>query len=129
MKHEFVLQYSGVTKDDIFDRTLRWTAQNFRSAKDVIDYQDKPSGTIIAKGIIPNVDYGAMVKGDLHFTLTIDCRDGKARYNYTNIDMVAEVSNQEIHVGDTQNVHEAAQREFQNLNISLAQAVNSKDGF
>jgi hypothetical protein len=128
MKHEYVSEYTGISKDQIFDKSLRWIAQNFRSAKDVIDYQDKASGSIIAKGIIPNVDYGAMINGDLHFTLTIDCRDGKARYIYTNIDMQAELSGVH-HIGDTQGVHEAATREFQKLNTSIDQAIVSKDGF
>lgn len=133
MTHEYTQQYMGVSKNDIYDRSFRWIAQNFKSAKEVIDYQDKASGSIIAKGIISDVKYLNNFHlnsiGDLHFTLTIDCRDGKARYVYTNVEMQVMVSNGMGRIGDTQEVHQAADREFQKLNESIAKAVTTKDGF
>ncbi|MCX6143156.1 MAG: hypothetical protein NTZ35_08045 [Ignavibacteriales bacterium] len=38
MNHEFILSLPGVHKQQAFDKTLKWIANTFRSAKAVIEY-------------------------------------------------------------------------------------------
>lgn len=77
MKHEFIKEYPGITKAQIFERSQRWIAQNFKSAKQVIDLTDKDAGMIVAKGKIIDIDWGGgfmndnLMKGSLDFTLTL----------------------------------------------------------
>lgn len=131
MKHEFIVDFPNTSKDALYDKTIRWIAQNFKSAKDVIDVQDRINGTIIAKGIIPQVwfdDYGLRKYSNLSFTLTFDARDNKARLNYTNIDMtdMGEV----IHrLHDVEGVHIAAHKEFEKMNEALFNAITNEDKF
>lgn len=118
MKHEYVIQYPAVTKDVAFDKTITWIAQNFKSAKSVIDYQDKAAGTIVVKGIIQNVSVNSTMGGaytrQLAFTLTMDVRDEKARLNFS------------VNEDNTLQIHEAATREFQKLTDGISEAIKSK---
>lgn len=41
-----------MSKDDIYKNSLQWIGETFRSAKTVIDLQDKESGVVIGNGII-----------------------------------------------------------------------------
>jgi hypothetical protein len=107
-QHEFVKEYTDISKDLIFERAIKWIAQNFKSAKQVIDYQDKSAGTLIAKGIIPDVKYepsigpefGRVVK--MSFTLTLDIKDGKARFDYTNVKAVSDADRDIIYITETE---------------------------
>lgn len=129
MLHQRITQVQNKSRAEIFDKTLKWVSLNFKSGKEVIDYQNRETGSIIAKGIIPNVDYGAMVRGNLHFTLSIDIKeDGKMRFDYGSIQML--VNWDGVHeIGDTEGVHEAARREFALLNEAILASVSKSDDF
>jgi hypothetical protein len=132
MTHQHIAQPAASSREVVFERAMKWIALNFKSAKQVIDYSDKASGSIIAKGIIPRVDYGASVNGDLHFTLSIDIKeDGKMRFSYGGVEMWADniFGGAPIRVGDTEGVHAAARREFAKLNDQMVAAVNSANDF
>jgi len=49
-----VFETPGFSKDQIFTSTKIWIAENFRSAKSVIEYENKEEGTLIGKGAIPS---------------------------------------------------------------------------
>lgn len=68
--------------DELFSLSLEWIAKNFRSAKSVIEVEDRASGKIIGRGMIP-VTY-TIVPVDTFFTLTIEVKDGKARITVEN---------------------------------------------
>ena len=66
------------SKDELFHLSMEWAAKTFKSAKAVIQYEDKEEGIIVGKGFVV-VRYGMGVPADTYFTLTIEVKDKKAR--------------------------------------------------
>jgi hypothetical protein len=82
---EIVRVDSSVTKDVLYASAKDWFANAFRSAKDVIQMEDKENAKLIGKGnltvSIPMVgpDYSRV-----DFTVTIQAKDGRYKYTVTN---------------------------------------------
>lgn len=137
MQHEFIKLYDGISKDLIFERSIKWIAQNFKSAKQVIDYQDKEAGSIIAKGIIPDVQYTPSIDStisytvSISFTLTFDTKDAKARYSYTNVNAIdkSDFTKDLPLVTESAAFQLKAQEVLENLTEEISTAILSKDDF
>ncbi len=126
-KHEYIKDFSDIKKEDLFDRSMKWITQNFRSGKQVIDYQDKTAGTIIAKGIILDVNFGNILNGNLGFTLTIDMKDNRAKFSFTNVMPINPSDGQEVTgISQTERVHIAAKKEFDKLVNDITKAMSTK---
>ncbi len=85
-----VIVVDGKSKDQIFDASKIWIAKSFKSANNVVQYEDKASGTIIGKGNIkfPCYDFtscGAFGNDRVNFTVKIDSKDNKARISFSDI--------------------------------------------
>lgn len=87
------VEYSGVEQVDsanakaLFTRAKIFITQTFVSGKAVTDLIDENSNTIIAKGLIPiYVDFLGKPYdyGDVRVNVTIQCKDGKYRYVFTD---------------------------------------------
>ena len=83
-----VAEYQEVVEVDadkttIYNKTLQWMAEGFRSAQDVIQYKDEGEGVIIGKGVV-DVTY-TFAPYPTHFTLKVEAKDG--RYRVTFFDM------------------------------------------
>lgn len=127
MNHEYIKDFTDIKKDDLFDRSIKWITQNFRSGKEVIDYQDRTSGVIIAKGIIPDVDFGGLINGKLGFTLTMDMKDNKAKFSFTNLRPINSLNGDELTgISQTERVHLAAKKEFDKLVNDMFKAMSTK---
>jgi len=77
------------TKNEIYVKAYEWIAKTFTSAKDVIQMSDKEAGKIVAKAVIPvpgqHDSYGGTLGNDyVHYTITIDIKDGKYRCVLSN---------------------------------------------
>lgn len=81
--HEFVINCPSLNKDEIYELTQKWLANTFRSAKAVVEYSNKQTGSLIGNGVIDSP--GASMKTQLHFTMNIDIRDEKARVKFINL--------------------------------------------
>ena len=79
----------GVTKDRIFESSKIWIAENFRSAKKVIEYENKKDGVLIGNGAIkfPCSGIECIAKNDwqARFTMRMDMKDNKVKLSFTNI--------------------------------------------
>lgn len=42
---------NGMTKDELYKKSLSWVARNYNSANDVIQLKDQENGQIICKGL------------------------------------------------------------------------------
>lgn len=73
-----VVNIPGFTKNQIFEQSKIWIAMNFKSAKAVIEYENKEQGTLIGNGILPNV-------WSLCFTMKIDIKDEKLKVSFINL--------------------------------------------
>ena len=84
-----VVEVPGFTKHQIYDYFKMWVAENFRSAKAVIEHDDRENGCLIGNGNIKYPCHGTecLAKNDwrVHFTMRIDTKDGKFRQTFSNL--------------------------------------------
>ncbi|WP_213604899.1 DUF4468 domain-containing protein [Pseudoxanthomonas japonensis] len=90
---EQVFDTPGYDKAQIYDAAKVWIAENFRSAKAVMEYDNKEEGTLIGNGLIPYPCKGAfdcLAKPDwkVRFTMRVDTKDGRFRLTFSNIGLV-----------------------------------------
>ena len=84
-----VVDVPGVSKADLYVRAGTWFSRTFRSAKSVLELQDKEAGKLIGNGSIPVTIkvpiVGATDAGSVAATITIQCKDGKYKYSFENL--------------------------------------------
>ncbi len=85
-------------KAKIFSVSKQWLAENFRSAKAVIEYESAEEGTVIGNASIPYacVDMSAWTCSTqarvlkIAFTMRMDAKDNRFRLQYSNLRVVSE---------------------------------------
>lgn len=68
------------TKAVAFQRTMKWVAQSFNSANDVVQLSNEEQGSIVLKGVYAANRFGVRIP--TRYTLTIDIKDNKTRFTY-----------------------------------------------
>jgi Domain of unknown function (DUF4468) with TBP-like fold len=80
----------AATKDELFIRAKVWLVNTFKSAKAVIQLDDKEAGKLMGKGVDTySFKYGINymdISGGIYYTIQIDCKDNKARIRIFNIE-------------------------------------------
>jgi len=79
---DYVTNIDGFNKDALYDGVELWIAENFKSAKHVIDFENKEQGIIIGNGSVSGIILdGGMVKlpEDASFKMKVEVRDNKIR--------------------------------------------------
>ena len=86
---EVVQVDSTLNQSQLFGNAKLFFANTFKSAKDVIQLEDKENGRIVGKGL-SNIYITVLtpVKMKLHYSILIECKDG--RYKYTIYDLYYE---------------------------------------
>lgn len=88
--YEGVETVDGVSKEELYRRAKSWLVNAYRSAKDVIQLDDKENFTIIGKGNLPTywqVTFYASQQVSLLHTITLQFKDGRYRYEITDLIM------------------------------------------
>jgi len=84
-----VFETPGFTKDILYEKVKIWIAQNFKSAKSVIEYDNKENGSIIGNGNIKYPCSGlscvAQYDWTVPFTMRVDMKDDKFRLTFSNL--------------------------------------------
>ena len=84
-----VYEAPGFQKDVLYEKVKIWIAQTFKSAKAVLEYENKESGTIIGKGSMPYPCRGlkciATIGWTVPFTMKVDINDEKFRLTFLDI--------------------------------------------
>ncbi len=85
-----VFDAPGLTGEQVFTGSRKWIAENFKSAKAVIEYENKDEGTIIGNGSIAypwSSGWDAIGKADwkVQFTMKLESKDGRFRTTFTNV--------------------------------------------
>ena len=83
---DYVTSVEGVGRDALYDGTKLWIAENFRSAKAVIDFENKEQGIIICNGVLPNIilDTGLVkMPQNASFKMKVEIKDAKMRLSFT----------------------------------------------
>lgn len=78
---------STITKDELYKRAKKWFIDNYKSANDVIQMDDKDAGEIIGKGYFEErfqPAIGAGIDMKIYHIITISIKDGKYKYKITN---------------------------------------------
>ena len=93
LEFQRIVKVPGFSKDKIYNATKIWIAENFRSAKAVIEHDDKEGGTLIGNGNIqyPCRGVECVAKGNwkVHFKMRVDVKDDKFRLTFTTLRMTA----------------------------------------
>ncbi|RZK27684.1 MAG: DUF4468 domain-containing protein, partial [Hymenobacter sp.] len=81
-----VVQVDGVSQAELFKRGKIWLVSTFKSAKDVIQAEDKDAGIIVGKAYsVINIQSGKfIVPAKLFYTLKLNFKDGKYKYELTD---------------------------------------------
>jgi hypothetical protein len=87
---EEIINVPGFSKKQIFDELKIYIAENFNSAKAVLEYENKESGTIIGNGRLPyptnpGIQAAALRDWTIPFTMRVDIKDARFRCTFTNI--------------------------------------------
>jgi hypothetical protein len=79
-------------KGNLYNNSKLYFVDSYKSAKDVIQYDDKDQGKVIGKGffsISTNQKYNLMftgnIKWDVYYTIEIFCKNGRYRYRIYDI--------------------------------------------
>lgn len=76
-----VIIAEGLRKETLYVNSRETLVGIFKSSKDAIQFDDKETGIVIAKGFVP-VPSGF---GKMWFTLKIQCKDGRYKYEFYDV--------------------------------------------
>jgi len=81
-----VVKVDGATKDQLYTRSREWFARTFKSAKDVLQMDDRAAGKVIDKGYTQGsfVMLLSAMKFDIWYTVSITGKDGRYRYEVSD---------------------------------------------
>jgi hypothetical protein len=81
-----VVQVPGASQAELYARAKLWFANTFKSAKDVVQAEDKEAGIIQGTGFqdITVVSMGLPVREKLWYTIKIAIKEGRYKYDITN---------------------------------------------
>ena len=88
---EYVRDVKGLKAPAIYDGVKLWIAENFRSAKQVIDLDDRERGILIGNGVLPNVilDSGIVqMPLQASFKMKVEVKDEKMRLTFSQFEIV-----------------------------------------
>lgn len=85
---EGVNDITGISKDELYKRAMAWAQQYYKNPNDVLREKDPEAGKIVIKArfkIFNPADKKGTVTdaGDVMYTLTIQFKDGKYKYEMT----------------------------------------------
>ena len=82
--YEEVVEVPGVSRDELYDKLRRFVVLNYKSANNVIQLDDKESGNIVIKGLIPyEINWMGVSPYNSRHTLDIKVKDGRFKYQIT----------------------------------------------
>lgn len=85
MTYQKVVEISGVAKDVIFEKSKQWIAHTFKSAKAVIEYDNREEGVIIGNGSMERPISAVNISGGslISYTMQEDIKDGRVRLTFS----------------------------------------------
>jgi len=83
-----IVDVSGASKDELYNRAISWVQSYYKNPADVLREKDPASGKVVIKArfkIFNPADKKGLATdaGDVMYTLTIEFKDGKYRYELT----------------------------------------------
>lgn len=124
--YEEVVQVDGATQEELYNRAKIWFAETFRSAKEVIQLDNKEEGKIIGKGVSSFiVNAGTAIESDipLYFTIDLQMKDGRYKILFSN--MRTHVAAIEMWISEKRRLNKKGEVRS-NLNGKYYQGVNQE---
>ena len=87
---EYVKDVKGLKAPAIYAGVKLWIAENFRSAKHVIDLEDREHGILIGNGVLPNImlDTGMVqMPQQASFKMKVEVKDEKMRLTFSQFEI------------------------------------------
>lgn len=83
-----VVKVESKNANDIYYQAKIWMADTYKSAKDVIQFDDSTNHTIVGKGLLKYNSKifagGAAISGTISYTIKIMAKDGRYKYEFTD---------------------------------------------
>ncbi|HUI11220.1 MAG TPA: DUF4468 domain-containing protein [Bacteroidota bacterium] len=128
MNHEFIFDFAGHAKQQIYDRTMNWMLNNLRAPKAVIQSEDPGTGTINAIGVTTMIPDGDSVQAGLTFRMSADVREGKERVRFLDLQVSRGAGAGWDDMPGDGAWHRAAQKKFLQMARLLSEYVRSAPG-
>lgn len=127
----FVIEHPGLLKNDAYVRSSSWIAKTFRSAKAVIQVQDKDSGKTVGRGyarcdsVRQALDVNHYQVG---FTLDITNKDQKSRLMFEDVAIFLEtdMSPAMVNIADSDDMTKVKNECLSPMANELRAALTSK---
>ena len=87
---QYVVEITGKKQNEIYNETKLWVAENFTSAKAVIDYEDPMNGILICNGVLSDIKLESgliAIYLSASFKMKTEAKDGKVRFTFNNFKM------------------------------------------
>ena len=92
-EHTKILEGLDGDKIKLFGDSKKWAANNFNSAKDVIQYESLDEGKLIIRAVssplcdstVGRLQCGGYSQAKISFNITIDLKDNRARLKFGNL--------------------------------------------
>lgn len=100
---------SSYKKEDLFRSSKVYFVDSYKSANDVIQYQDQTEGKVIGKGFfeLNQSKTFTNVKWDVYYSTSIECKNGKYRYRIYDITIKQDWYGSSEHVTKDLNIDDA----------------------
>ena len=131
-----IIRGAPLPKDSLFTQTVLWIAENFRSARSAIQFQDRDLGTIVGNGSYDlSIDGGLLpflspVNVPVSYKVRIDVRDYRYRMTFSDVRLYLDAAPRALDYTDRDSTERRAREHFEQLGNSLDQYLTRpKDDF
>ncbi len=105
---DYVTNIDGIGAAAIYDGVKLWIAENFRSAKQVIDLDDREQRIIVGNGVLSNIIYeggmGVRLAQQAEFKMKVEVKEGKIRLSFSQYRIVGRMDDS-ITKSETMQIH------------------------
>lgn len=116
LTYQTIIEVPSTPKDAIFEKSKQWIAQTFRSAKAVVEYDNREEGVIIGNGSMPRpISLVSTGGSSITYQMREDIKDGKARLTFDKWAALTPIGEMPILQADLEGVR----ANFSNMSLAL----------
>ena len=122
-----IIRAASLPKDALFTQAVLWIAENIRSARSVIQFQDRDLGTIVGNGSYDmSIESGFLpffspLNVPVSYRVRIDVRDYRYRMTFSEVRLYLDGTPRALDYTDRDSTERRAREHFEQLANSLDQ--------
>jgi hypothetical protein len=130
-----IIRGAPLPKDSLFTQAVLWIAENIRSPRSVIQFQDRDLGTIVGNGSYDmSIDGGLLpflspVNVPVSYKVRIDVRDYRYRMTFSDVRLYLDAAPRALDYTDRDSTERRAREHFEQLANSLDQYLTKPNDF